>query len=206
MEGILDKIISKLHLVVLVLIVMNVLEMFEGQKNRKEEIQKLIVSQEKIIQRLTKEKAKITDYNSDIENWKEKINDVAERVENLKKKLPSRTLDTENQAIIKGISEKLNIRKSSIRPTGEIPKGFYFIKNYSFSGEGTFLQFLIFFEKIALSERLLNVSTLNFVSPEGRQKGRFQIVKAEAVIEAYRYNPSHKVDTQIEGLEKLKKK
>jgi Tfp pilus assembly protein PilO len=70
----------------------------------------------------------------------------------------------------------------------------FFVKKYEMRGYGTFLQFMVFFEKIAENERLLNINEIKLERRAGGQRGRFQVIDAQVIVEAYRYNPSHKED------------
>jgi len=154
------------------------------------------------IRKARKEKKQIKTYLRDIEEAKKNIELVAQEVERLQKKLPETIQDAENLAIIKKIATDLNIKKIYLSPETEENKGFYFIKRYAFSGEGTFLQFLIFFEKIGQSERLLNVSEATLKRSDLPRRGRFQLTDAKVIIESYRYNPDHKEDRGISNIEK----
>ena len=55
-------------------------------------------------------------------------------------------------------------------------------------------------EKISENERLLNIKALRMYKDDSTQvRGRFQLIKAEMSIEAYRYNPNHKEKREIEA-------
>ena len=154
------------------------------------------------IRKANKERKQIRTYLRDIEEAKKNIELVAQEVERLQKKLPETIQDAENLSIIKKIATDLNIKKIFLSPETEENKGFYFIKRYAFSGEGTYLQFLVFFEKIAQSERLLNISEVELVRSDEPRRGRFQLINAKVIVESYRYNPDHKEDRGIQNIEK----
>lgn len=148
-----------------------------------------------------KEKKQIRAYLRDIEEAKSNIELVAKEVESLQKKLPDSIKDTENLGLIKQIAEGLNIKNIFLSPGIEENKGFYFTKRYEFTATGTYLQFLIFFEKVGASERLLNIKTIDIKKSQSRQRGRFQLVNAKVIVEAYRYNPDHREDRGINKIE-----
>lgn len=148
-----------------------------------------------------KEKKQIGTYLKDIEEAKQNIELVAKEVESLQKKLPEIIKDTENLGLIKHIADELNIKNIFLSPGIEENKGFYLTKRYEFTATGTYLQFLIFFEKIGANERLLNVRMLELKKSDVRQRGRFQLVNAKVVVEAYRYNPNHREDRGINKIE-----
>ncbi len=153
------------------------------------------------INRAKKEKKQIKSYLRDIEEAKKNIELVALEVEKLQKKLPETIKDAENLSLIKKIAEGLNIKKIFLSPGIEENKGFYLTKRYEFTATGTFLQFLIFFEKIGGSERLLNIREVELRRSTDKQRGRFQLTNARVVVEAYRYNPDHKEDRGISDIE-----
>jgi len=165
------------------------------------------------IRRAKKEKKQIKTYLRDIEEAKQNIEIVAMEVEKLQKKLPETIRDAENLGLIKKLAESLNIKNIFLSPGIEENKGFYFTKRYDLSASGTFLQFLIFFEKIGASERLLNIRALEIKKSEDKQRGRFQLVNAKISVEAYRYNPDHieergisKIETDFKNKKPVKRK
>lgn len=151
------------------------------------------------IVRYKKEKEAVESYMKDIEAAKQRIELVAQEVEALQRKLPANISDPENLGMFQDFANSLNIRNVSITPGREENLGFYFKKNYEFKGQGTFLQFLILMEKISENERLLNIKTVKmYKDTETQVRGRFQLIKSEMMIEAYRYNPDHKEQRTIE--------
>tara|TARA_R110002049_G_scaffold227376_5_gene399585 strand:+ start:913 stop:1533 length:621 start_codon:yes stop_codon:yes gene_type:complete len=152
------------------------------------------------IAKLKKERKEVDTFMADIESAKKRIELVAQEVESLQKKLPSNISDPENLAMFQGFTDNLNIRDVSIVPGPEENLGFYYKKRYELKGKGTFLQFLILMEKISENERLLNIKALRMYKDDSTQvRGRFQLIKAEMSIEAYRYNPNHKEKREIEA-------
>lgn len=131
----------------------------------------------------------ISSYKKEIDQAKERVSLAQKEVEKLQRQLPNEISNTENLQLISEIAKGLNIKNVYLTPSVEVNKGAYFTKIYELKGEGTFLQFLIFMEKIADNERLLNVDKLKLSQQTVQQKGRFQIINADIYIEAYRYNP-----------------
>ncbi len=151
------------------------------------------------INKLKRDRKEVDTYMADIESAKKRIELVAQEVEALQKKLPSNISDPENLAMFQGFTDSLNIRDVSIVPGQEENLGFYFKKRYELKGRGTFLQILILMEKIAENERLLNIKSIKMFKDSGTEvRGRFQLIKAEMSIEAYRYNPDHKEQRDVE--------
>lgn len=141
-------------------------------------------------------------YFSDIDSAKNKIKKVTEEVEKIQKRFPSGINDSVYISALKEFAKSLRIKKSNISSGSEVDKGFYFIKSFEFSGQATYLQFLILLERIQNFEKLLNVSKITFSEISEKQKGRFQLVDAKISIEAYRHDPNHKESSGIEDIEK----
>jgi len=154
------------------------------------------------ISKKQKEKKDLQNYFSDIEEAKTKIEKVASEIERLQQQFPSEISDTDNLALISSIAESLNIKQIFLSPGIESNKGFYFSKLYKVKASGTYLQILIFLEKIAEAKRLLNVYDAQLVKIDKRQKGRFQLIDTELNLEVYKYNPTHKEERGIENIVK----
>lgn len=164
-----------------------------------------IESELPIIQARLKDKTKkakqLKTFLKDIEAAKERIEIVALEVEKIQKKLPNIISDTENLGTIKNIAEDLNIKNIFLTPSVEVRKGFYITKKYELKSTGTFLQFLIFFEKIASNERLLNIGNFKIYKSQNKQRGRFQMINLDATIEAYKFNSAYREKRGINEIE-----
>lgn len=197
----LQTILSKVWLLILAYGGWEIWLAYEEHTGKMNDIANTIPQIQSQINRAKKEKRQIRSYLRDIEEAKKNIELVAQEVEKLQRKLPEAIKDTENLSLLKNIAEGLNIKKVYLSPGTEENQGFYYTKKYEFSGTGTFLQFLIFLEKVGNSERLLNIKEVNLKRSEEKQRGRFQLTNARFVVEAYRYNPDHKEDRGIDKLE-----
>ncbi|MBC96234.1 MAG: hypothetical protein CME63_00650 [Halobacteriovoraceae bacterium] len=194
--------IQKIHILILLWGAWEGYLVYEAFNNKKLEIANQIPVLNQRIAKAQREKRQIKEYLRDIEEAKQNIEIVAKEVETLQRKLPETIKDAENLAMIKEIAEGLNIKNIYLSPGIEENKGFYFTKRYELSASGTYLQMLIFFEKIGVSERLLNIKNVEIKKSEEKQRGRFQLINAKVTIEAYRYNPNHKEDRGIDEIEK----
>ncbi len=157
------------------------------------------------IARKQKEKKDLENYFSDIEEAKGKIEKVASEIERLQQQFPAQISDTDNLAMISSLAEILNIKQIFLSPGTEVDKGFYFTKFYNIKAAGTYLQLLIFLEKIGEAKRLLNVNDMKLTKMEKKQKGRFQLINVEMNIGVYRYNPNYKESRGIDEIEKASK-
>jgi hypothetical protein len=150
-----------------------------------------------------KSQKEIQNYYQNIKEEKDKIERVALEIEKTQQLLPSDISDTENISLLRKLADDVNIKELSVRPDPkEEDRGFYLARRYQLKAKATFLQFLILFEKIAENKRILNVGQSSFKKLEQIQRGKFQLIDGDFVIEAYRYNTSYKEDRGIEEIEK----
>lgn len=149
-----------------------------------------------------REKKQLRAYLKDVEAAKERIELVAQEVEKIQKKLPDTVDDTKNLSLLKSLAEKLNIKSIYLTPLDEITKGFYIAKRYSMKASGTYLQFLMLMEQIGNTSTILNVKRIALENQQEKQRGRFQIINADIIIETYRYNTGYKEDRGISDIEK----
>jgi len=194
-------IISKLYILIILYAGWTTYTKFEEHNLNLEGLNGRIPEIQNKISKAKKEKKQLEVYFQDIEEAKRRIGKVAEEVEKIQQQFPSDISDTDNLALISQIAESLNIKNVQLAPGEEQNKGFYFAKNYNVKGTGTFLQFVIFLEKIAEAPRLLNIKSINLSQKDMKQKGRFQLIEADMRVEVYRYNKGHKEETGIEAIE-----
>lgn len=197
-----NGLIKKLPLFIILYTAYSAYDMFEIHQQKLQEAKDRIPVLENQIQKSEQKKKDLRRYFKDIEEAKKNIELVAQEVEKVQRQLPSEISDAENLQLVKGIAENLNIKNVFLQPKEEISKGFYYIKNYEMKATGTFLQFLIFFEKIAENKRLLNIRDVELKQITEPQRGRFQLINSRVIIQAYRFNPNHKEDRGIDDIEK----
>ena len=142
-----NKIISNVHWLIITIVLLNLFMLYEKNMEDMELKKSSLPAVRQQISKKRKDKKQLKQYFKDIENAKQRIERVAEQVEALQKQLPNSISDTENLELIKGLAESLNIKNVFLTPGTEENKGFYMVKRYEFAGTGTFLQFLVFFEK-----------------------------------------------------------
>ena len=129
-----------------------------------------------------------------IAEFKTRVEDVAKNIESVQRQLPADINDTQISIFLNQEMSTLNIKDTSIVPQQEQTGTYFVSKDYSFKGKGTFLQFLIFFERLGNAARIYNIKSLKLTNSSDSQKGRFQLVNGETVIQAFRLNPDFKVD------------
>ncbi|MFZ8934124.1 MAG: type 4a pilus biogenesis protein PilO [Bacteriovoracaceae bacterium] len=200
------KVAKKLHVFLFLFFSYQLFVLYEGYTSEQESIITEIPNLKNQISSNKKKKRQLQKYFKDIEGTKKRIEKVAIEVESLQKKFPEKLSDTENLGLLRDIAESINIKDVFLSPSGETLKGFYYSRGYSLKATGTFLQFLVFLEKVAKSERILNIRKINFVNSDQKQKGRFQLLNAEISIESYRHNPKFRENRGYDDIENEFKK
>lgn len=154
--------------------------------------------------RIAKAKKKIQvskDFKADLDESKKRIEEVAEQIEAAQKQLPNKISDPEIMDFISQEAGTLNVKNVYITPAEEEEKGFFISKKYNFKGQGTYLQFLIFFDRLGDSERLFNISNMAIETAKDKQKGRFKLVNLDTHLETFRYNAGFKENRGIQEIE-----
>ncbi len=150
----------------------------------------------------TKKKIKlIRDFEKKTEESKARVEAVAKNIEAAQRQLPAEINDTEIRSYLDKEISSLNIKDPNFKPGTEKVSTYFISKDYVVSVNGTFLQLLILFERIGSSDRIYNVRSLKFVNNQSGQRGRFQMITGEFIIEAFRYNPNFRVDRGFENAE-----
>jgi Tfp pilus assembly protein PilO len=119
---------------------------------------------------------------------------VAKNIESTQRQLPQETNDDKIISFLKSEMGLLNIKEGSVISNQEQKSNYYISKDFSLKAEGTFLQFLVFFERLKEQDRIYSIKELKIVNLNDKQKGRFKMLSFQGVIQAYRYNPDFKVD------------
>lgn len=140
----------------------------------------------------------IQEFVKKTEEYKVRVEEVAKNIESVQKQLPSETNDTQILSFFQQEINSLNIKDASLSPGKEESSTYFIAKDYSIKAKGTFLQFLIFFERIGSADRIYNIKSLKLSSSNDAQKGRFQVIDGEALVQAYRFNPEFRVDRGFE--------
>ncbi len=156
---------------------------------------------EETIVRLERQLKEIETFKKNLEQMKERLSEVRNQIEKLQRQLPSDVNDTVVLTFLSDEGKKINILNGQYSPSAESNNGFYIAKDYKMAAEGTFLQFLIMFEKIAASERILNIKNFNMTADRTNNRGFHQIIKMEASIESFRYNTNYVEDSGAQAIE-----
>lgn len=144
----------------------------------------------------------IEEFRKNLDSTKQRVEEVVKQIEKAQRQLPSEVNDAEVQELLGGVAENLKMRNSEQFPGEEVNHGFYFAKEYQFQSKGTFLQSLIFFERLAKAERILNVKNLAIKHVKEKVRSRFQIIDFSTKVESFRYNKNYKEKSGVEEIER----
>jgi|SRR5690554_219306 len=136
----------------------------------------------------------IEEFVKKIDEYQLRVEEVAKNIETVQKQLPSTTNDSEIISFFNQEIDSLNMKEANMNPGEEKQLAYFISKNYSMSAKGTYLQFLVFFERIGTASRIFNVPELSLKVISDNKRGRFQMIEGSASIQAYRYNPGFKVE------------
>jgi Tfp pilus assembly protein PilO len=140
------------------------------------------------------------EFYKNAEEAKLKIQKVKESIEKTQQLLPSEISDSENLDLLRRTGEALNIKLMNINPGPEEVRGLFIAKQYTFEAKATYMQFIIFFERIASNKRVLNIKNVSFKKLETPQKGKFSLIHGKFILEAYRFNANFKETVEPAGV------
>jgi Tfp pilus assembly protein PilO len=189
-----NKLIANMHVFIILYGLYSTFLVWEEHNTKITDLETQFPVLQNEVQNLQKKVNEIQDFVKRTEESKVRVEEVAKNIESAQKQLPADINDNNILTFISDEINTLNIKDPSIIPGGETPNTYFISKQYAIKAKGTFLQFLVFFERIGSADRIYNVKNLKLVSASDTQRGRFQMINAEAVIEAFRYNPDFRVD------------
>jgi len=127
----------------------------------------------------------IDEYLKKIEEEKGKIELLQKEMAKLTEKLPNKISDAENLEMIMNLAKSLNMKNIVLKPEKGASSGLIASNRYVMNATATYLQFLVYFEKIDLNPQLLNIHSLKMTPSKESQRGKFQLLDGSVVIEAY---------------------
>lgn len=194
MKDLVNKLIANAHFLILLWGIYGVYTSWEAHTLQLEGLNAQIVQLDDEMAQNQKRLKEIQEFVKKADEYKVRVEEVAKNIEAVQKQLPADINDSQIIAFFQNEISGLNIKDASITP-GRSDNSTYFIsKEYKLQGRGTFLQFLIFFERIGTADRIYNIKNLKLTTGSEPQRGRFQMVTGEGVIQAFRYNPDFRVD------------
>jgi Tfp pilus assembly protein PilO len=201
MKDLVNKFISNLHYFIIAYGVYGAWLLYDAQSIRMEELNSQFPTIEAEIVSNQKKVKEIQEFVKKAEESKVRVEEVAKNIESAQKQLPAEINDNQILTFFNQEISSLNIKDPQIVPGRENTSTYFISKEYMVKAKGTFLQFLILLERIGNSTRIYNVKNLKLVNADSNQRGRFQLISAEGIIEAFRYNPDFKVDRGFEKTE-----
>lgn len=194
MKELVNKLISNVHMLILVYGLYGGWVLYDEHVVQLEDVISRGSGIDAEIAAAQKKVKEIQEFSKKTEEYKVRVEEVAKNIESVQKQLPAETNDTQILSFFQGEINSLNIKDANFTPGKEERSTYYISKEYTLKARGTFLQFLIFFERIGTADRIYNIKNLKLSTPNDVQKGRFQIISGEGVIQAFRFNPEFKVD------------
>jgi len=201
MKDLVNKIIGQAHILILIYGIYGVYVAYDEHSLKMTEIESQFPSVNAEITANLEKVKEIQEFVKKTEESKIRVEEVAKNIEAAQKQLPA---DIDDNQILKFFNVEigaLNIKDPNITPGKEAASTYFISKEYQIKAKGTFLQFLIYFERVGSAARIYNVKSFKLLNDNPGQKGRFQLISAEGIIEAFRFNPDFKVDRGFEKLE-----
>lgn len=189
-----NKIISNLHIFILLYGLYGTYVVYDEHTIQLAEIVNQGAPIDAEIEENKRKVSEIQEFSKKTEEYKVRVEEVAKNIETVQKQLPADTNDSQIIDFFQTEITSLNLKDANISPGKEGSSTYFISKDYSLKAKGTFLQFLIFFERIGNADRIYNIKNLRLINESEVQKGRFQMISGEGIIQAYRYNPDFKVE------------
>lgn len=201
-------IVNRLWLLLILYTGYDVYEKYNEHTQKMEDIQGQKTAAENNVKRNQKKVDQLSEVLANIKAAEKRMKKVEEQAVVIQKKFPSIINDAELMNLFNNIANNINIKNIQINTVGEQNMGFYFIKTYQFKANATYLQTLLFLEKISENEKLLNVKDVLLKTLDIKQRSRHQLLDTTISIMAYRYNSNYKVELEkdIKNKNKGKKK
>ena len=194
MKDLVNKFISNLHFFIILYALYGMWILFDEHSIKMEELNNQFPLVQSEIETTKKKVKEIQEFVKKTEESKIRVEEVAKNIEAAQKQLPAEINDNQILTFFNQEISSLNIKDPNIVPGSEKPSTYFISKEYNLKAKGTFLQLMIFFERIGNATRIYNVKNLKLTNSEPNQRGRFQMISGESVIEAFRFNPDFKVD------------
>lgn len=194
MKDLVNKFISNVHFLIVAYGLYSAYIVYDEHSIRMAELEAQIPGIHAEIANNQKKVKEIQEFVKKAEESKIRVEEVAKNIESAQKQLPAEINDNQILTFFNQEINTLNIKDPSIVPGQEVTSTYFISKEYVVKAKGTFLQFLIFLERIGNSTRIYNVKSLKLVNSDSSQRGRFHLINGEGIIEAFRFNPDFKVD------------
>ncbi len=194
-----NKFIANLHIFIILYGLYGAWVMYDEHSLKMEELETQFPAVQAEIEINQKKLSEIKEFEKKQEEFQVRVEQAFKNIEDAQKQLPAEINDTSIITFINQEFSILNIKDTSITPGKEDTSVYYIAKEYSFKATGTFLQFLVFFERVGGADRIYNMKSLKLNAGSERTRGRFQMVSADGVIQAFRMNPNFRAREAAAG-------
>jgi Tfp pilus assembly protein PilO len=201
MKDLVNKLISNLHVFIVLWGLYGAWVMYDEHVLKMEELNNQFPSIEAEIVANQKKVKEIQEFVKKTEESKVRVEEVAKNIESAQKQLPADINDNQIITVFNSEISSLNIKDPQTTPGAETTSTYFISKEYKIKANGTFLQFMVFFERIGNAARIYNVKSLKLINANTNNRGRFQLIACETIIEAFRFNPDFKVDRGFDSLQ-----
>lgn len=186
-----EKLLKLLPVLALLYAANNCYTMYENYEMQITNLNTEIESQNIQRQENIKTKADIEEYKRNIEIEKTKIARVEKEIEKIQQLFPSEISDNDNITLVRKYAEDVRVSQvTRVAPLGDEDKGFYIARPYHFAMKATYLQFIVFLEKLSDSDRIINIRNVDLKVNNESQKGKYQLIDGEITLETYKFNPN----------------
>lgn len=189
-----NPLIANIHIFLLLYILYGVYEQYEQHVAELESIEQEFPQVNEQISKAEEKVKEIKEFIKKADEYKVRVEEVAKTIESVQRQLPPETNDSQIISFFQDEMKALNIKDPSNMPGKEDNSTYFIAKDYQVKATGTFLQFLVFFERVGNAPRIYNIQNLKLTTVNDNKRGRFQVLNGEAIIQAYRFNPDFKVD------------
>lgn len=190
-----DIVVKNIHFLFLAYAIFIGVEYQEVSEEKLVSAKDQLEAMESKITKVERDLKEVKQFEDDREKSMERVQQVVDQIKTIQKQLPSEIRDAEVNGKLTEFSRTLKMLNPNPSPSTEVNQNFYISKDYNFDVQGTYLQFLIFYEKLenlAKNGRILNVKYLRMKgSTEGDPRSRFQLLDLTSTVEAYKYNESY---------------
>lgn len=194
MKDLVNKFIGNLHFLIIAYALWGAWVLFDEHSLKMEDLNNQFPSVEAEIVTNQRKVKEIQEFVKKTEESKIRVEQVAKNIEAAQRQLPAEINDNQILTYFNQEISTLNIKDPNILPGVEVPSVYFISKEYSVKSRGTFLQFLVFFERIGGADRIYNIKKVRLSNGDSAQRGRFQMINSEFIVEAFRFNPAFKVD------------
>ena len=180
-----SKIIGKIHFAIIAYFIFGVYEKYIEHSDKIENLKNSQESKEAQVKKRQQDTATRELLESDVGSAKQRIENMAKELDLLKKKLPLRVSPEKDISLFESMINDVNMKNISVTSTGVKKEQSYVMSEYSITAQGTYLQLLIFLEKLAEMDRLLNVQSVILKTPEENVRGRYQVIDISTVVVSF---------------------